>query len=240
LRFTNVSGRVKTIVVTSSVPGEGKSTTATNLAIALAQAGQTVCLVDADLRRPMVNDYLGIDRNVGLTTALVGSADINDLLQPWGQDSLYVLASGQIPPNPSELLGSEEMKGLVGRLEQAFDMVVIDAPPLLPVTDAAVLSQFVGGVVMVASAQKIRQHELEKSLHALEMVGANVLGVVLNRLPAKGPDAYAYGYYSSGQGSDLSDSYPLLSENTAVGGGRRLRGLDSAATDVRPASRLPK
>jgi capsular exopolysaccharide synthesis family protein len=200
LQFTNVSGRVKTIVVTSSVPGEGKSTTATNLAIALAQAGQVVCLVDADLRRPMVNDYLGLDRTVGLTTALVGTVDVNELLQPWGEDSLYVLTSGRIPPNPSELLGSEEMKELVRRLEEAFDIVIIDAPPLLPVTDAAVLSQFVGGVVMVASAQKIRQHELEKSLHSLEMVGANVLGIVLNRLPAKGPDAYAYGYYGPEQG----------------------------------------
>jgi capsular polysaccharide biosynthesis protein len=98
LQFANVSGRAKTVLVTSSLPGEGKSTTATNLAISLAQAGQTVCLIDGDLRRPMVNEYLGLERNAGLTTALVGNADVNELLQPWGDENLYVLTSGQIPP----------------------------------------------------------------------------------------------------------------------------------------------
>lgn len=194
LQFSNVSGRAKTVLVTSSLPGEGKSTTATNIAIAMAQAGQTVCLVDADLRRPMINEYLGLDRSAGLTTALVGAAEVDDLLQPWGEDSLYVLTSGQIPPNPSELLGSDEMKNLVVRLEQAFDTVVIDAPPLLPVTDAAVLSQHVSGIVIVVGAQKIKRQDLEKSLSALELVGATILGVVLNRLPVKGPDSYEYSY----------------------------------------------
>lgn len=194
LQFANISGKAKTVLVTSSLPGEGKSTTATNLAIALAQAGQSVCLIDADLRRPMINEYLGLDRSAGLTTALLGHADINDLLQPWGDDRLYVLTSGQVPPNPSELLGSAEMKDLIVRLEQTFDTVVIDAPPLLPVTDAAVLSQHVGGVVMVVGSKKLRQQDLKKSFDALEMVGSNILGVILNRLPAKGPDAYSYSY----------------------------------------------
>lgn len=197
LQFANVSGDAKTVLVTSSLPGEGKSTTATNLAIALSQAGQTVCLVDADLRRPMIGEYLGLERDAGLTTALVGAADVNDLLQPWGENNLFVLTSGRIPPNPSEILGSDEMKQLIVRLEQAFDTVVIDAPPLLPVTDAAVLSQHVGGVVVVVGSQKLKHQDLEKSLGALKMVGADVLGIVLNRLPVKGPDAYAYSYYSS-------------------------------------------
>ncbi|RAM36151.1 polysaccharide biosynthesis tyrosine autokinase [Arthrobacter globiformis] len=196
LQFANVAGSANTLLITSSLPGEGKSTTATNLAIACAQAGQSVCLVDADLRRPMVNDYLGLERNVGLTTALLGTADVNDIIQPWGDDNLYVLASGRIPPNPSELLGSDEMRQLILRLESVFDIVILDAPPLLPVTDAAVLSQHVGGVVVVVGSQKLRQNDLEKSLTALELVGAKVLGIVLNRLPSKGPDAYRYGYYS--------------------------------------------
>lgn len=196
LQFANISGQAKTVLVTSSLPGEGKSTSATNLAIALAQAGQSVCLIDADLRRPMVNEYLGLERNAGLTTALVGAADVTDLLQPWGEDNLFVLTSGQIPPNPSELLGSQEMGHLISRLEQTFDTLVIDAPPLLPVTDAAVLSQHVGGVVLVVGSSKLRQHDLEKSINALAMVGSNILGVVLNRLPTKGPDAYSYSYYS--------------------------------------------
>lgn len=198
LQFAHVGHDSKTVLITSSVPGEGKSTTALNLAIAMAQAGQTVALVDADLRRPMVAEYLGLERNAGLTTALIGKADIGDLLQPWGSEQLYVLASGQIPPNPSELLGSEKMKQLISKLEVTFDAVIIDAPPLLPVTDAAVLAQQVGGVVVVVGTQKVRTTDLEKSLAALEMVQADVLGVVLNRLPTKGPDAYAYGYYSYG------------------------------------------
>ncbi|MGK3649159.1 polysaccharide biosynthesis tyrosine autokinase [Pseudarthrobacter enclensis] len=196
LHFANVTRQARSVLLTSSLPGEGKSTTATNLAIALAQAGQAVCLVDADLRRPMVDDYLGLARNAGLTTVLVGDADVDDLLQPWGEDNLFVLTSGQIPPNPSELLGSRDMQQLVSRLEATFDTVVIDAPPLLPVTDAAVLSQHVGGVVVVVGSQKIRLQDLDKSLNALKMVGANLLGVVLNRLPAKGPEAYSYTYYT--------------------------------------------
>jgi capsular exopolysaccharide synthesis family protein len=154
----------------------------------------------------MVHDYLGLDRNAGLTTALVGAADVEDLLQPWGEDALHVLTSGQIPPNPSELLGSEGMRRLVANLEATFDSVIIDAPPLLPVTDAAVLSRHVGGAVLVIGSQKISQQDLEKSLSALDLVGANLLGLVLNRLPVKGPDAYSYSYYSNDQDHEAPSS----------------------------------
>lgn len=250
LQFANVSGHARTVLLTSSVPGEGKSTTATNLAIALAQAGQSVCLVDADLRRPMVNEYLGLDRNAGLTTALVGSAGLDDLLQPWGTDDLFVLTSGQIPPNPSELLGSTQMKDLIRSLETTFDIVVVDAPPLLPVTDAAVLSQHVGGVVLVVGSQKLKRQDLEKSLNALTMVGANLLGVVLNRLPSKGPDAYAYSYYSSEEvpGKGESPLPPAMSITSASAGATHERsrrdfeetifGSTSSEPKVFPSSRI--
>ena len=201
LQFANVSGRAKSVAITSSLPGEGKSTTATNLAISLAESGQTVCLIDADLRRPMVGEYLGLERNAGLTTALVGAAEVDDLLQQWGSDDLFVLTSGAIPPNPSELLGSRQMSDLIRRLEQTFDAVIVDAPPLLPVTDAAVLAQHVGGIVVVVRAQRLKQQDLAKSLDSLQMVGANMLGIVLNGLPAKGPDSYAYGYYRKDSGN---------------------------------------
>jgi capsular exopolysaccharide synthesis family protein len=196
LQFAHVSHQAKAVLVTSSLPGEGKSTTAVNLAISLSQAGQRVALVDADLRRPMVAEYLGLERNSGLTTVLIGRAELNDLLQPWGEDDLYVLTSGQIPPNPSELLGSTAMEALISTLENSFDAVVIDAPPLLPVTDSAVLAQRVGGVVMVVGSQQVKSTDIEKSLSALQMVDADLLGLVLNKLPSKGPDAYAYTYYS--------------------------------------------
>lgn len=241
LQFAHVGHESKTVLITSSVPGEGKSTTALNLAIAMAQAGQTVALVDADLRRPMIAEYLGLERNAGLTTALIGRADIVDLLQPWGSEQLYVLASGQIPPNPSELLGSEKMKQLISRLESTFDAVIIDAPPLLPVTDAAVLAQQVGGVVVVVGTQKVRTTDLEKSLAALEMVQADVLGMVLNRLPTKGPDAYAYGYYSYGNTTSGAqtmkpvdpDSQATPDENDGRFAEEILRGASRDATRMR-------
>lgn len=238
LQFANIAGHAKTILVTSSLPGEGKSTTATNLAIAIAQAGHNVCLVDADLRRPMVNEYLGLDRNAGLTTALIGAAEVEDLLQPWGEDNLYVLTSGAVPPNPSELLGSEDMKALIATLEEAFDTVIIDAPPLLPVTDAAVLSQHVGGVVVVIGSQKIRQPDLVKSLAALEMVGSNILGVVLNRLPVKGPDAYSYTYYSYKEGPEKSGGIKSSSSQRHVSAHLQLTD-DIGDTNAAPSGRTP-
>lgn len=202
LQFSHVSHDAKAVLVTSSLPGEGKTTTAINLAIAMAQGGQSVALVDADLRRPRIDDYLGLDKNAGLTTALIGQADVDDLLQPWGEDNLYVLTSGQIPPNPSELLGSQAMKTLIMRLENDFDAVVIDAPPLLPVTDAAVLAQQVGGVILIIGSSRLKHQDLEKSLGALELIDADLLGVVLNLLPPKGPDAYSYSYYGNSTKSD--------------------------------------
>lgn len=194
LQFANVARRSKSVMITSSLPGEGKSTTATNLAISLAQSGQRVCLVDADLRRPMINEYLGLDRNVGLTTALVERIDVMELLQQWGEDDLFVLTSGQIPPNPSELLGTSEVALIFNRLEDAFDIVIIDTPPVLPVTDAAVISQHIGGVIVVVGVMSAKRNDLQRSFAGLALVEAEVLGVVLNRLPSRGADAYSYSY----------------------------------------------
>lgn len=196
IQFAQVGRSSNTVLVTSSLPGEGKSTTATNLALALAETGQSVALVDADLRRPMISTYLGLERSAGLTTALVGKAEIEDLLQPWGTGNLSVLTSGTIPPNPSELLGSAAMQQIIKDLESNFDAVIIDAPPLLPVTDATVLAQSVGGVILVVANQQISTRDLDKSLASLSLVKADLLGIVLNKMPAKGPDAYSYTYYT--------------------------------------------
>lgn len=241
LQFANISEQAKTVLITSSLPGEGKSTTAANLAIAMAQAGSSVCLIDADLRRPMIGEYLGLQRDAGLTTALVGAADVADLLQPWGEDNLFVLTSGQIPPNPSELLGSSEMQRLLARLEESFDALIIDAPPLLPVTDAAVLSQHVGGVVLVVGSTKLRTQDFEKSLNALSMVNANLLGLILNRLPSKGPDAYAYTYYSTSDVAGRQDYKSRKKRRREPGDLRLLSGANAsyppsaASTDEKDA-----
>lgn len=199
LQFTQVSHSSKTVLITSSVPGEGKTCAAINLALTLAQAGQRVVVVDADLRRPRLGEYLGLEQNAGLTTALIGREPLDVLLQPYGENDLSVLTSGQIPPNPSELLGSPAMMQLIQHLERTYDAVIIDTPPLLPVTDAAVLAQHVGGVVLIVGAGKAKEADVRKALHALQMVDAEILGVILNRIPSKGPDAQTYKYGNYGK-----------------------------------------
>jgi polysaccharide biosynthesis transport protein len=197
LQFLDLADQPKSIVVTSSLPGEGKSTTAINLAITLADAGSRVALIDADLRRPSIGEYMGLAGEVGLTTVLIGQADLRDAIQPWGDCNLDVLTSGQVPPNPSELLGSRSMANLLELLTSRYDIVLIDTPPLLPVTDAAILSKISGGAVVVAGADTVRRQQLAEGLGSLEAVDARVLGVVLNRLAQNQTDGYKYYDYAS-------------------------------------------
>ena len=184
LQFLELADRPKTIVVTSSLTGEGKTTTAINLAISLADAGTRVALVDADLRRPSVAEHMGLEGAVGLTTVLIGRTDLADAMQPWGDGGLHVLPSGEVPPNPSELLGSRSMSKLLEQLASSYDVVLIDTPPLLPVTDAAILAKITGGALVVAAANIVHRQQLADGLGSLRDVGASVLGVVLNRIPA--------------------------------------------------------
>ncbi|ROR66251.1 polysaccharide biosynthesis tyrosine autokinase [Agrococcus jenensis] len=209
LQFVEVDGRSRTFVVTSSTPSEGKSSTAANLALALADAGETVILIDADLRKPKVAEYMNIDGSVGLTDVLIGRAELVDAVQMWGESSLYVLPSGQIPPNPSELLGSKSMQALITQLETEFDWVLFDAPPLLPVTDAAVLSRNTAGAIMVVASGRATRHQLDVALGMLENVDAPVAGVVLTMLPAKAANAYgAYGAYGEGYALSKTKTKP--------------------------------
>lgn len=193
LQFLDMGGR-SSFVVTSSVPGEGKSTTTINLAIALADAGKRVALVDADLRKPKAAEYLGIEGGAGLTDVLIRRARIGDVMLPWGHRSLYVLPAGKIPPNPSELLGSAQMRALMEILEREFDVVLCDAPPLLPVTDAAVLAKVTSGAIVVVSAGRTNRHQLKGAVDALDTVGAKIAGIVMTMVPTRGPDAYYHGY----------------------------------------------
>lgn len=198
LQFVNVEGGPRSFVVTSSVPGEGKSTTTANLAIALAETGARVALVDGDLRLPRVAEYMGIEGGVGLTDVLIGRAELPDVLQKWGKNKLFVLPSGRVPPNPSELLGSAAMARMLAALTDEFDVVLIDAPPLLLVTDAAVLSKLCGGAIMVVASGRTKRNELSSALKALERAGSRLVGMVITMLPTKGPDSYGYGQYSYG------------------------------------------
>ncbi|MDU0344751.1 polysaccharide biosynthesis tyrosine autokinase [Microbacterium sp. KSW2-29] len=196
LQFIDVDGASRSFVVSSAGPGEGKSTTTANLAIALAETGARVALVDGDLRLPRVADYMGIEGGVGLTDVLIGRAELVDVLQPWGTGRLFVLPSGRTPPNPSELLGSQAMQRTLEALAEAFDYVLVDAPPLLLVTDAAVVSRFTSGVLMVAASGTTKKPQLTAAVEKLNAIGSRLFGVIVTMLPAKGPDSYGYGAYS--------------------------------------------
>lgn len=193
LHFTNISGGAQTVVVSSSIPGEGKTSTAVNLAIMLAESGTRVLLVDADLRRPRVAHYLGIEGSVGLSGILSHSVAFEDAIQAWGRNgALHVLASGRSAPNPSELLGSPTMEKLIARFEADYEVVVIDAPPLLPVTDPAVLGSMASGVVLVVSADgRTNRAEVSQAVANLDAVNARLLGVVVNRV-AKAASNHTY------------------------------------------------
>ncbi len=194
LQFVDVDHPPRVVVVTSALPGEGKSTTAANLAITLAAAGTSTVLVEGDLRRPRMIDYLGLEGAVGLTNVLVGQVELDDVLQPWGRYGLTVLSSGSIPPNPSEMLASQNMTDTLEMLTSRFAIVIVDAPPLLPVTDGAILAAKSDGALLVVRHGKTTRGQAQHAIAALRSVDARVLGSVLNMAPSKGPDAYAYGY----------------------------------------------
>lgn len=192
LSFLDVDQPPRVMVVTSSVQGEGKSTVTANLAATLAAAGENVVVVDGDLRRPTLVDVFSLVPGVGVTEVLAGTAELGDVLQPWGAlPNLSVLGSGRIPPNPSELLGSLAMKNMLSALAQNAT-VLIDAPPLLPVTDAAILSRVADGAIVVIQTGRTTQEQLGQSLGILGKVRGRVLGTVLNHVPTHGTDAYSY------------------------------------------------
>jgi len=198
LQFADVDDPPRVITVTSARPDEGKTTAACNLALTLAQSGARVVLVEGDLRKPAVGRYLGISNAAGLTNVLAGQHELRDVIISYQRDTLAVLPSGPTPPNPSELLGSQQMSQLLTTLANHYDLVIIDAPPLLPVTDAAVLAAATDGAILVIRHGKTHRDELERALQALTAVNAKILGTVLNFAPRQkrrgGYDGYGYGY----------------------------------------------
>ncbi|HEX2075215.1 MAG TPA: polysaccharide biosynthesis tyrosine autokinase [Geodermatophilus sp.] len=194
LAFLDVDDPPRSILVSSALPGEGKTTVAVNLALALARSGKTVTLIEGDLRSPRVIRYLGLVGGVGLTTVLAGQAELEEVVQPLDGGALQVLGAGRTPPNPGELLSSQAMRALVKDLLAERDMVVIDAPPVLPVADAAALAPFVDGVLVCARWGGVTGDQLTRTTAALKRVGADILGVVLTMVPARAePVAYGYG-----------------------------------------------
>lgn len=193
LQFVDIDEPVTSLVLTSAGPGEGKTTTACNLAVTLARSGALVCLVDADLRRPSVARYLGLEGEVGLTDVVVGQVPLDDALIGWGGlTTLSVLPSGMRLPDPNSLLASERLGRTMAALVERFDVVVVDAPPLGPVTDAAILAQRTDGLVLVARHGRTRRAALTDVRRQLDHARARVLGSVLTFAPRRGAEAYGY------------------------------------------------
>ncbi|GGK67527.1 chromosome partitioning protein [Sphaerisporangium melleum] len=212
LQFIGVDRRPRSLLITSCRQGDGKTSTAANLAIVLAQAGWRVLAVDADLRQPRLADYLGLEGAKGLTDVLIGAATLGEATQQWGPPALSVITAGQLPPNPSELLGSQEMRVLLQRVSVEYDLVIVDAPPLLAVSDAAALAAICDGTLLVARHGKTRTDHLARGAEMIRSVGARVVGTVLNAVPARA--AKSYGYEESGA---YQTSVTTKRSSTAVG-----------------------
>jgi capsular exopolysaccharide synthesis family protein len=191
LRFVDAASPVRVLVVTSSVESEGKSTISANLAQSFAEAGRRVLLIDGDLRRPRLETYLDLEGSAGLTSVLIGEAELHDVTQEWGSDGLEVLASGPIPPNPNELLGGPVMEQLLLKAREDYEMVIIDTPPVLPVADALIVAAIADGAILVVRNGRTTGEQVSRSLEMLQSASARVLGTVLSMSPdSRGGSSY--------------------------------------------------
>lgn len=196
IQFSSTVGKkLKSIVMTSSFPSEGKSTTISNLGVVLAQAGYKTLILDCDFRKPVLHKIFKL-RNVGLTNCITSGESIEDFIQESNiEKNLFILTCGVIPPNPSEILGSKEMESSIRTLEQRFDYVLIDMPPIMPVTDTLVLAGKVDGVIVVVEAERISPAIAKEMKDRLVKNGANILGVIINKIDIDSSSSYGYGYY---------------------------------------------
>lgn len=198
IQFSGLTNSSATLLVTSAAPGEGKTTTAANLAVIMAQAGKQVILIDSDLRRPAMHRFFGLPNSLGLTNLLVEEPDLEATLAKTEVDGLRVLTSGPLPPNPTELLSSPQMAALIQQLKARADVVILDSPPALAVADASVLATQVGATLMVIEAGHTRSEVCRQSKEILERVGGKLLGVALNKLSRRrAAGYYCYYYYYS-------------------------------------------
>jgi len=191
----------KTLLVTSSLPEEGKTTTVVNTATVLAQTGSKVAVIDADMRRPRLHQVFGMRSNQGLSSILSGEATDNEILgmlNRYQETSIYLLPSGPVPSNPAELLGSERMRRLLQVTSAAFDYVVIDSPPIASFTDGVLLSSIVDGVLLVVHGGKTSHQVVRRTRQILQEIGAKIIGVVLNKIDVHSHNDYYYYYQGYG------------------------------------------
>ncbi|MDO5645888.1 MAG: polysaccharide biosynthesis tyrosine autokinase [Dermabacter sp.] len=233
LRFANVDNPPRSIVVSSSAPGEGKSTVSGNLARVIAKSGQPVVLVDADLRRPVVAKEFGLDGSVGLSQLIAGAVTADDVVQESATKNLLILPAGQIPPNPSELLGSQRMRDIIHDLAEEY-FVIVDAPPILAVTDAVLLSRHTDGAILVAVPGRTRVEGLSRAIESIRHVQGTVLGVVMNRASTSRLNRLAYGDAEYGYSSYGYSAYRTTYDSET---GKRLkRKQRKNALDIEGAS----
>lgn len=199
VQFTSVDSETKKIMITSAGPREGKSTTVANLAVSIAQTGKSVLVIDADLRNPSQHKLFGLDNGQGLSVALVQDQGHQQYIRETAVPGVMLLTGGPIPPNPAELVGSKRMKRLIQAVSEQYDMVLIDTPPIVAVTDAAILAQEVDGVIIVLAAGEVNKEYAQRAKEQLDKVGAKILGAVLNKADMKTSEYYYYYYY---HGSD--------------------------------------
>jgi len=195
IQFANLDKNLKTIMVTSSVAGEGKTTTLINLAVAMEQNHHKVLIMDCDLRKPKIHKYLGLLNNHGLSDMLLRGGDQQEYIQHHNELNLDILTSGRIPSNPSELLNSMLMKDLVKELSEKYDYILVDSPPVLPVADSVIMSGYIDGIIMVVAYGKVDKEIAKRSKEMLTDVNANILGAVLNKIEIKNVKAYKSNYY---------------------------------------------
>jgi len=193
IQYSSFDNNIKTILVTSSGPAEGKSTTAGNLALSMAQSDKKVLIIDCDLRKPTVHKKFNISNEKGLSNYLIGEVKLDEVMTKYS-DNLYLLTSGTIPPNPAEMLSSKKMKEFLESMKNQFDSIIIDSPPVLAVTDAQILSTIVEGVLLVVATGETEKEATIKSKELLKKVSANILGVVMTKMPVNTGKGYGYGY----------------------------------------------
>ncbi|SDL25166.1 capsular exopolysaccharide family [Paenibacillus sp. ov031] len=182
IQFSSIDSQIQTIMIASALSGEGKTTTIGNLAVAYAQEGKKVLLMDTDLRKPAVHRMFNLPNHVGLTSVLSSQYKVKEVLRETDVEGLQVLSSGPIPPNPSEMIGSRKMTALLQDLKEEYDVILFDTPPVLAVTDALIISSLCDGVILVVSAGKVKKDLVKKAKSHLEHVNARILGAVLNNI----------------------------------------------------------
>jgi len=197
LDFSSIDEKLQVLIVTSAGPGEGKSTTITNLAVTFAQSERKVVLIDCDMRKPTAHHTFTLSNRVGLSSVLSSQLKLQDVIQPSPIPNLDIITSGNIPPNPTEMIASNRMTTMLEELKQMYDMILIDTPPLLAVTDAQIAATKSDGVVLVIDQGKVKKEVALKATKSLELVKARLLGVVLNNVKRSAKDQTYYYYYGN-------------------------------------------